>query len=1006
MASVPYNIHPWSHLDGNSGSPQWKKCIVCRKTGAFKLPTEFAHHLRNFHCSKEGGSYVCRYGVNEVCPSLPLEGVSDKDYEDHVARDHVYNGSDYRRGGVGLRMTQMGHGHMISPLVSGRKEPSIVEDQFRWTIYDASVNLPAVLNDPRLAKRETDFFTKTWGEAFEKKDVQPSPFLPEINGSHFERYLGKISDKYKIHAHGIEQLSKQQISDRLHSGALKSLKQLEKNRADLDQVPKIFMLPNFSLENPETFCAVFPWTQVEESKPDKNGNRQSCKLLQEKLSHYLDTVEVHIGEQISKRSEAFFHAMTSHDELQDYMQVTCRAIKQLRDKIHALEETLAKGSLKILKLTRSRTNYVKLHNKLKLISTVQQTQPTIQLLLSTNEFVGALDLISTTQEVLAQELAGIHSFRHLGSQLAELEKIIDMMLRADLVKYVTAELNRPITDLQALADEEKLVAIVLGMLRQRDFEFVDVIRDEAFTALKATIKQSVIEAVATADDVDAEGIVGSLADQMRLLNYTEWMNMLKNVFHNILVIVNRVMAFHTVVREVILIAAGRTRKGADVALLQSSDETLEENKDAEDEDDGDDDDIVPSDAEPGHEPLLHVSVDDLDVMITESEYLATVQGLKKMLCAVCDHAHDRCVKLMVARAKDGFLEKLSSNEFVALSKVIEGFVTECERKCGRRSTSLRGSLLNQANRFVDRFHDERKTKLSLILDNERWKQADVPAEFQEMVDLISKSGKMQLPEKQRIDLSKKPAEFIVVNGEKFAVVGTVLMLLKMMVEYCECVDNIPAAAQDILGRLIDLLKTFNSRTCQLVLGAGALQLVGLKTISTKNLALASRCLQLIVRYVPYIKDHFKPKLYDKKHTLKNLDQISKDYMDHIDEISNKLVAIMEGLTESYVIKWDAKAPMPSSCFRSVCKQMTKFHEVIIDVLPQHQVKVIFQRIHKSFVNLLRHQLLTLNVINDGGPQTGMVNADIVFYENNIKSLKGVEDVIEGMQSVWTNQVKS
>lgn len=43
--------------------------------------------------------------------------------------------------------------------------------------------------------------------------------------------------------------------------------------------------------------------------------------------------------------------------------------------------------------------------------------------------------------------------RHLGSQLAELEKIIDMMLHADLVKYVTAELNRPITDLQALADE-------------------------------------------------------------------------------------------------------------------------------------------------------------------------------------------------------------------------------------------------------------------------------------------------------------------------------------------------------------------------------------------------------------------------------------------------------------------------------------------------------------------------------------------------------------------------
>ena len=49
--------------------------------------------------------------------------------------------------------------------------------------------------------------------------------------------------------------------------------------------------------------------------------------------------------------------------------------------------------------------------QLKLMSTVHQTQPTIQLLLANSEFVGALDLISTTQEVLAQELQGLVCFR-------------------------------------------------------------------------------------------------------------------------------------------------------------------------------------------------------------------------------------------------------------------------------------------------------------------------------------------------------------------------------------------------------------------------------------------------------------------------------------------------------------------------------------------------------------------------------------------------------------------
>ena len=48
------------------------------------------------------------------------------------------------------------------------------------------------------------------------------------------------------------------------------------------------MLPNFSLENPDTFNAVFPWTQVEESKTTQPGTRHSSKLLQEKvLTHSL-----------------------------------------------------------------------------------------------------------------------------------------------------------------------------------------------------------------------------------------------------------------------------------------------------------------------------------------------------------------------------------------------------------------------------------------------------------------------------------------------------------------------------------------------------------------------------------------------------------------------------------------------------------------------------------------------------------------------------------------------
>ena len=70
-------------------------------------------------------------------------------------------------------------------------DPNIVQDQYKWTIHHSTVNMPALLNDPRLAKRETDIFTKTWGHSFEKVEVLPSPYIPEIGREHFEKYLKK-----------------------------------------------------------------------------------------------------------------------------------------------------------------------------------------------------------------------------------------------------------------------------------------------------------------------------------------------------------------------------------------------------------------------------------------------------------------------------------------------------------------------------------------------------------------------------------------------------------------------------------------------------------------------------------------------------------------------------------------------------------------------------------------------------------------------------------------------
>ncbi|XP_043541926.1 vacuolar protein sorting-associated protein 54-like [Chiloscyllium plagiosum] len=73
--------------------------------------------------------------------------------------------------------------------------------------------------------------------------------------------------------------------------------------------------------------------------------------------------------------------------------------------------------------------------------------------------------------------------------------------------------------------------------------------------------------------------------------------------------------------------------------------------------------------------------------------------------------------------------------------------------------------------------------------------------------------------------------------------------------------------------------------------------------------------------------------------LRHFDHITKDYNDHISEILAKLVAIMDSLCDKTLSKYEVKAPVPSACFRNVCKQTAKMHEAIHDVLPAEQTQV-------------------------------------------------------------------
>ncbi|MEQ2161332.1 hypothetical protein GOODEAATRI_008670, partial [Goodea atripinnis] len=425
------------------------------------------------------------------------------------------------------------------------------------------------------------------------------------------------------------------------------------------------------------------------------------------------------------------------------------------------------------------------------------------------------------------------SLRHLGSQLCELEKLIDKMMVEDFTMYARSDLNRSLKEEPQVLEKvcfqslyssrssacslclkERLESLVFGLLRQRKLDFLDIYTDEMVTAAKAIVSQ-----------------VLSLNQKNRL-------------------------------------------------LAETSSRPLDQ------------DACQGSSALQGEAELAYLTHEGLFISdaLNEAQQLqeSGAVGQDQRFAVGSRFQQNRTETAAESDSSFGIPEMSAGREH-SFMYAVEGFVRGTEQLCSRRSMSLRGALQSQANRFVNRFHEERKTKL-----------------------------------------------------------GTVLLLIRIFLEYCQCVNDIPSITTDMLTRLSDLLK-------------------------------------LVVYYIPIIRAHFETKLQPKQfNVLRHFDHITKDYNDHITEISAKLVAIMDSLFEKFLSKlselhakmflvfpqYEVKAPMPSACFRNICKQMAKMHEAIFDLLPEEQTQMLFLRINASFKMHLKRQLARLGVSNDGGPQHG------------------------------------
>ncbi|MCJ1304888.1 hypothetical protein MMC08_007701, partial [Hypocenomyce scalaris] len=139
----------------------------------------------------------------------------------------------------------------------------------------------------------------------------------------------------------------------------------------LSTIPNVYFEQDFHLENPRTFDIVSERSEIVRPPPGINGSAgtpgftgrkalATNAILQEKLSWYMDTVEIHLISSISTGSTSFFAALGSLRELHSEAAESVTKIKTLRQDLAKLDQEMAVGGLKIVAMRRRRENMWKL----------------------------------------------------------------------------------------------------------------------------------------------------------------------------------------------------------------------------------------------------------------------------------------------------------------------------------------------------------------------------------------------------------------------------------------------------------------------------------------------------------------------------------------------------------------------------------------------------------------------------------------------------------------------
>ena len=184
-------------------------------------------------------------------------------------------------------------------------------------------------------------------------------------------------------------------------------------------------------------CSVSPSSGAS----SKHSISSTARLLQDKYTHYLDEIELLITRALATKSHCFHDAVRSHDEIQSFLSSTRHAIASLRCQLSEYDNQSLLSLLRLYRLLRQRQNQRELLKRLESLSLVKQTHLQVRTLLSTSDYLSALDLIDVTKDIVGKQLNDLCALRFYNAQLSELHLLIVSLMRQEFGQCLNHHLS-------------------------------------------------------------------------------------------------------------------------------------------------------------------------------------------------------------------------------------------------------------------------------------------------------------------------------------------------------------------------------------------------------------------------------------------------------------------------------------------------------------------------------------------------------------------------------------